>query len=112
MVVPVTVAVPVARAESRFRDEVIVQKLTQKVREGGRVFAVVGRSHVVMQERALRSRLTSREGRHSASDDLDVVTIVIHGEEQHLAHGEESKQRMRQASAIQGGLRPPSDETD
>jgi hypothetical protein len=49
-----------ARAESNFRDEVIMQKLTQKVRDGERVFAVIGGSHVVMQERALRSRLASR----------------------------------------------------
>jgi hypothetical protein len=49
-----------ARAESDFRDEVIMQKLTQKVRDGERVFAVIGGTHVVMQERALRSRLASR----------------------------------------------------
>jgi hypothetical protein len=49
-----------AKAESNFRDEVIMQKLTEKVRDGERVFAVIGGSHVVMQERALRSRLASR----------------------------------------------------
>jgi hypothetical protein len=49
-----------ARAESNFRDEVIMQKLAQKVQDGERVFAVIGGSHVVMQERALRSRLASR----------------------------------------------------
>jgi hypothetical protein len=49
-----------AKAESNFRDEVIMRKLTQKVRDGERVFAVIGGSHVVMQERALRSRLASR----------------------------------------------------
>jgi hypothetical protein len=49
-----------ARAESDVRDEVIMQKLTQKVRDGERVFAVIGGTHVVMQERVLRSRLASR----------------------------------------------------
>lgn len=49
-----------ARAESNVRDEVIMQKITQKVRDGERVFAVIGGTHVVMQERALRWRLASR----------------------------------------------------
>jgi hypothetical protein len=49
-----------AKAESNFRDEVIMQELTQKVRNGERVFAVIGGTHVVMQERALRSRLAAR----------------------------------------------------
>lgn len=49
-----------ARAESHFRDEVIMEKLTQKVRDGERVFAVAGGTHVVMQERALRARLAAR----------------------------------------------------
>jgi hypothetical protein len=49
-----------SRAESNFRDEVIMEKLTHKVREGERVFAVVGGTHVIMQERALRSRLAPR----------------------------------------------------
>ena len=48
-----------ARAESDIRDEVIMRKLVQKVRDGERVFAVIGGTHVVMQERALRSRLVS-----------------------------------------------------
>ena len=49
------------RAESDFRDEIIMQKLARKVREGARVFAVIGGTHVVMQERALRSRLASKQ---------------------------------------------------
>jgi hypothetical protein len=57
---PVTWFNAFARAESDFRDEAIMQKLTQKVRDGERVFAVIGRTHVVMQEKALRSRLASR----------------------------------------------------
>jgi hypothetical protein len=47
-----------SRASSDYRDEVIIEKVLGKVREGHRVFAVVGASHVVMQERILRSRLS------------------------------------------------------
>jgi hypothetical protein len=42
---------------SDFRDQVIIDRIVARVREGHRVFAVVGASHVVMQERVLRSRL-------------------------------------------------------
>jgi hypothetical protein len=40
-----------AKAESNFRDEVIMQKLTRRVRDGERVFAVIGGTHVVMQKK-------------------------------------------------------------
>jgi hypothetical protein len=46
-------------ATSDFRDQVIIDRIVAKVREGHRVFAVVGASHVVMQERILRSQLDS-----------------------------------------------------
>jgi hypothetical protein len=49
-----------ARAESNVRDEAIMQKITEKVRAGERVFAVIGSTHVVMQERVLRSRLAAK----------------------------------------------------
>jgi len=42
---------------SDYRDVYIVRLLVQHVQEGRRVFAVVGGSHVVMQEQALRARL-------------------------------------------------------
>ena len=50
----------VARQSNRFRDEYMVNLLVSEVKLGKRVFAVVGGSHVVMQERALRAALESR----------------------------------------------------
>ena len=47
---------------ARFRDAHILEVLEAEVRRGERVFAVVGASHVVMQERVLRARLAT-EGR-------------------------------------------------
>jgi hypothetical protein len=49
----------ISRASSEYRDAYIVRLLTQHVSDGQRVFAVVGGSHVVMQERALLARLRS-----------------------------------------------------
>lgn len=46
-----------------YRDQFMVATIAQKMAEGHRVFAVVGGSHVVMQERLLRwrvARLTSK----------------------------------------------------
>jgi hypothetical protein len=45
----------VARALNAFRDQAMVAKLSRYASFGLRVFAVVGSSHVFMQERALRS---------------------------------------------------------
>jgi hypothetical protein len=45
----------VSRASNRFRDEYMVKLLINEVKQGKRVFAVVGGSHVVMQEPALKS---------------------------------------------------------
>ncbi|HUP46141.1 MAG TPA: hypothetical protein VM779_11580 [Thermoanaerobaculia bacterium] len=47
----------IARASSDYRDRFVVERLASHVREGRRVFAVMGGSHVVMQEPALRDRL-------------------------------------------------------
>lgn len=47
----------ISRQLARFRDEHMVELLVEQVRGGQRVFAVVGASHVVMQERALRALL-------------------------------------------------------
>ena len=48
----------VAYASSQYRDRHMVKLLADEVRnKGGRVFAVVGSSHVVMQESALRKAL-------------------------------------------------------
>lgn len=49
-----------ARQLSRQRDEHMVDLLTAALRPGARVFAAVGASHVVMQERALDERVRSR----------------------------------------------------
>lgn len=47
-----------AYASSQYRDKYMVKLLAEEVRaKGGRVFAVVGSSHVVMQENALRKAL-------------------------------------------------------
>ena len=45
----------IARLSSEFRDLHMVKLLIDKVKQGERVFAVVGGSHVVMQQPALRS---------------------------------------------------------
>lgn len=47
----------ISRRLSDLRDEHMVDLLTRKVKAGARVFAVVGGSHVVMQEAALRGRI-------------------------------------------------------
>ena len=48
----------VAYASSQYRDKYMVKLLAEEVRhKGGRVFAVVGSSHVVMQESALKKML-------------------------------------------------------
>ena len=43
-----------ARASNQFRDEFMVGKIEALLRRGERVFAVVGATHVVMQESAIR----------------------------------------------------------
>ena len=45
----------IARLSSEFRDLHMVKLLIDKVKQGERVFAVVGGSHVVMQERVLKA---------------------------------------------------------
>jgi hypothetical protein len=45
------------RQLSVFRDEHMLRNLVAAVRGGERVFAVVGSSHVIMQERALKAAL-------------------------------------------------------
>lgn len=47
----------IARASSDYRDRYVVDRLVRHVQAGQRVFAVMGGSHVLMQEPALRSRL-------------------------------------------------------
>jgi hypothetical protein len=47
----------ISRRLSDLRDEHMVELLTREVKRGARVFAVVGGSHVVMQEPALRGRI-------------------------------------------------------
>ncbi len=47
----------IARASSNYRDRYGVERLIAHVQAGQRVFAVMGGSHVIMQEPALRSRL-------------------------------------------------------
>jgi hypothetical protein len=43
----------VARASSEYRDRYVVEVLQRHLRDAERVFAVVGGTHVVMQEPAL-----------------------------------------------------------
>lgn len=47
----------VAYASSQYRDRYMVKLIADEVRRGGRVLAVVGASHVVMQESALKKAL-------------------------------------------------------
>ena len=47
----------ISRRSSLYRDQYMVRLLTEEVRRGKRVFAVVGGSHVVRQELALRRSL-------------------------------------------------------
>jgi hypothetical protein len=51
----------VGEVSVRIRDEHMVRLITQRVGAGERVFAVVGRSHVVVQEPALRALLPEAE---------------------------------------------------
>lgn len=57
-----------ARRMSQLRDRHMVDLLVGAVRRGERVFAVVGGSHVVMQEAALRSRLPALRPRPVAAN--------------------------------------------
>jgi hypothetical protein len=50
----------VSRLLSEFRDRHMLELLSEQVAQGKRVFAAVGASHVVMQERALRAALKVR----------------------------------------------------
>jgi hypothetical protein len=45
------------RAVNDFRNKAMIRLLVREIKKGERVFAVVGRSHVVMQEPVLRSAL-------------------------------------------------------
>jgi hypothetical protein len=45
------------RTLNRYRDEVMFKKIVRAVKKGKRVFALVGRAHVVMQEQSLRKEL-------------------------------------------------------
>jgi hypothetical protein len=47
----------ISRADSDFRDGAIVARLSRAVADGQRVFAVIGGTHVVMQEDMLASLL-------------------------------------------------------
>lgn len=47
----------ISRQLSEFRDRHMLTLLTEQLRQGKRVFAAVGASHVVMQERALRAAI-------------------------------------------------------
>lgn len=50
----------IARMSSEFRDAHMVRLLVEKVKQGERVFAVVGGSHVVMQQPALKVFATEK----------------------------------------------------
>ncbi|HYG08767.1 MAG TPA: hypothetical protein VD835_02220 [Pyrinomonadaceae bacterium] len=57
----------VASASSQYRDRYMVKLLAEEVRKCGRVFAVVGASHVVMQESALKKALAQTDAAASRS---------------------------------------------
>ena len=57
---PITWTNELSRFNNEYRDEFMIQKINDKLAEGHRVFAVVGGTHVVMQERALRWRIQRR----------------------------------------------------
>jgi hypothetical protein len=50
----------ISRESNKYSDEFIVQLIARHVSDGQRVFAVVGGSHVIMQEAALRAMLVSK----------------------------------------------------
>jgi hypothetical protein len=43
------------RKLNKYRDRIMIKKIVQALKKGQRVFAIVGRSHVVIQEAALKS---------------------------------------------------------
>lgn len=47
------------RKLNKYRDRVMIQKITGALKKGNRIFAIVGRSHVVIQEAALKSFFSS-----------------------------------------------------
>lgn len=51
----------ISRLSSEFRDSHMVKLLIDEVKQGKRVFAIVGGSHVVMQERALKANGASQK---------------------------------------------------
>lgn len=57
---PPTYLNDVSRRLSEFRDRHMLTLLAEQVAQGKRVFAVVGASHVVMQERALRAAIKAK----------------------------------------------------
>lgn len=52
------------RIVNNFRNKMMVKSLLRELKKGERVFAVAGRSHVVMQEPALRLTLATRKFSH------------------------------------------------
>jgi hypothetical protein len=68
-----TVLNRISRASNDYRDRAIVAVLGRSVADGQRVFAVVGGTHVVMQEQALTSTLGVRGRR--ASDGMKLRRI-------------------------------------
>jgi CRISPR/Cas system-associated protein endoribonuclease Cas2 len=53
----------ISRDSSNFRDRYMLKLIARTVNEKKRVFAVVGASHVVMQEQAIREMLKEKPGR-------------------------------------------------
>lgn len=60
---PPTYLNDVSRRLSEFRDRYMLTLLAEQVAQGKRVFAVVGASHVVMQERALRAAIKAKRNK-------------------------------------------------
>lgn len=60
---PLTYLNDISRQLSEFRDRHMLALLSEQVTQGKRVFAAVGASHVVMQERALRAAIRARRNK-------------------------------------------------
>jgi hypothetical protein len=66
----------ISRQLSEFRDRYMVKLLISEVKQGHRVFAVVGGSHVTMQERALRAALAKSPLRQTTDRSLELMQDV------------------------------------
>jgi hypothetical protein len=86
---------------SRFRDQYMVALITTLLERGERVFAVVGSSHVVMQEPALREAASGPPG--GRNEELDVVDEV--GPASRIGHSRRAHRKL--GEVLSPALRSP-----